>query len=333
MKKTIRKIIKKIQKTFSNKKKISHIYFLIRAGRNYSQVQKQTFNIIQNKMPKGSYTTIKEVDFIKKKKKTIKNGLSFDMFIRASGDVLMSHGVADKNYLTMRDENGECYINRRKHVLVPGPWLKNKLLNHPKITLNENQIHCVGWPRLDELIDLQNKYKSNQKPTEKVKVLWAPTHDRRKRGKEGLSTSSYPEFDQWTELLEDKFDYTKSLHPRNKVLDKKPTVDALIEADYVISDFGTIVYEAWALGKPVIFPNWLIGQRIKKNLKGSAEAYIFENKIGLHANSIQEVVDFIELKKEIGDDVKQFMESYLPEDLNGQSANTINELFLKGCVE
>ncbi|AEG31696.1 hypothetical protein [Thiomicrospira cyclica] len=316
--------------------------FVTEAGLDYRQVEKQIFDIIQADLPQGSYLTVRYEIILKKiifkllklkKNNLYRNSLyrkkctyTFDLFVRGGADILMSHGVADKNYLTMRDENGECYINRRKHVLVPGPWLKNKLLNHPKVTLNENQIHCVGWPRLDELIDLQNKYKSNQKPTEKVKVLWAPTHDRRKRGKEGLSTSSYPEFGQWTALLEGRYDFTKSLHPGNKVVNKKPTVDALIEADYVISDFGTIVYEAWALGKPVIFPNWLIGKRIQENLKGSAEAYIFENKIGLHAESIDDVIEFIEQGEGINRDVKDFIEQYLPEAFIGNSAKSLADV-------
>ena len=83
-----------------------------------------------------------------------------------------------------------------------------------------------------------------------------------------------------------------SLHPRNRT-DKQPTHHSLLDCDYVISDFGTIVYEAWALGKPVIFPHWLIGDRIKRHLGKSAEAFIFHERLGLHADSPQQMIDFV----------------------------------------
>ena len=302
-------------------------YFLVRPGKNYRQVQKQLFSVIQKAMPKGSYTTIPEDEY-----KSEPNTISFDMFIRATGDVLMSHGVADKNYFFIRDEKGEYLVNRRKHLLVPGPWLKKKILNRKGITLKPNQIHCVGWPRLDYLLELQAEYNrenNHAEPKRKIKVLWAPTHDKRKRGPENQSTSSYPALEQWESLLQEKFDFTKALHPRNKVVDKKPTTESLIEADYVISDFGTIVYEAWALGKPVIFPTWLIGERIQRYLKGSAEAYIFKHKIGLHAESIDDVIRFIEEKQGLGEDVKEFMQMYLPDEYKGRSSKRIAQLLLE----
>ena len=54
-------------------------------------------------------------------------------------------------------------------------------------------------------------------------------------------------------MFEEHFDFEVSLHPRNRK-DKRPTTYGILDCDYVISDFGTMVYEAWALGKPVIFP-------------------------------------------------------------------------------
>ena len=71
--------------------------------------------------------------------------------------------------------------------------------------------------------------------------MWAPTHDFRKRGEEKRSTSSYPDFDAFTAQMEERYDYHVSLHPRNRKK-KRPTADLLVEADVVISDFGTIVY-------------------------------------------------------------------------------------------
>jgi hypothetical protein len=51
-----------------------------------------------------------------------------------------------------------------------------------------------------------------------------------------------------------------------------------------------MVYEAWALGKPVIFPRWCIDvDTILTRNPRSAEAYIYRNRIGLHADSMEEM--------------------------------------------
>jgi hypothetical protein len=51
-----------------------------------------------------------------------------------------------------------------------------------------------------------------------------------------------------------------------------------------------MVYEAWALGKPVIFPRWAIDVEtlITRNPL-SAESYIYRNRIGLHPESFEEM--------------------------------------------
>lgn len=250
--------------------------------------------------------------------------LNISYFIRHEADVLMSHGVADKNYLSMRN-SGERMVNKFQHILVPGPWLKNKILNLQGCELNADQIHVVGWPRLDSLYRERTFYLERQKQSSPVRVLWAPTHDRRKRGIEKESTSSFPEFALYEKDMKSKYDYSVSVHPRNRDL-KAPTSSSLVESDYVISDFGTMVYEAWALGIPVIFPRWILKDKITTYIKGSAEAFIFENNIGLHANSIEEVHMFIEQGYGIGDEVKQFMEDYLPEKYLGCSGEAIANL-------
>ena len=98
------------------------------------------------------------------------------------------------------------------------------------------------------------------------------------------------------------------------------------KADYVISDFGTIVYEAWALGKPVIFPSWIIGDRIQRYLPRTAEAKIFNRGIGLHANSIDEVIDFIDSGAGIDNKVETFLEDYLPARYRGVSSQRVAQV-------
>ncbi|MCK6263243.1 hypothetical protein KP803_08130 [Vibrio sp. ZSDE26] len=249
--------------------------------------------------------------------------INITYFIRQEADVLMSHGVADKNYLSMRDSEGRM-INKFQHVLVPGPWLKNRLMALPGLTLKEDQIHVVGWPRLDPLCKVRKKYLEQKGESSQPNVLWAPTHDHRKRGKSKESTSSYPRFGEHSEEMNSLYNYTIALHPRNRT-SKEPTTVSLAESDFVISDFGTMVYEAWALGIPVIFPRWILKDRVIKYVKGSAEAYIFENNIGLHAESIEDVHRIISENKPLGDDVKLFMEQYLPSEYLGNSGMIIAE--------
>lgn len=250
--------------------------------------------------------------------------INFTYFIREEADVLMSHGVADKNYLSMKDIDGRM-INKFEHIFVPGPWLKRKILNQGGVKLSPEQIHVVGWPRLDALLIQRNLYLETLKAAKKqINVLWAPTHDYRKRGEENESTSTYPKFSEYTDDMSEKYSYTVALHPRNRK-SKAATESSLAEADFVISDFGTMVYEAWALGIPVIFPRWILKDRVIKYVKGSAEAYIFENNIGLHADSIDEVHRIISEGKPVGNDVKEFMEDYLPSKHLGQSGQLIAE--------
>jgi len=257
--------------------------------------------------------------------------LNFTLFVRQPANVLMSHGVADKNYFTdIRDESGDLFINRLDALMVPGEWMKRKLLAHPDVQLQEHQIICVGWPRLDQLRSLVPSALLQCADTQtRKKVLWAPTHDFAKKGAEQISTSSYPMFSQYLSELEKYCDVKTSLHPRNRS-SKVPTYQEVIDADVVISDFGTVVYEAWSLGKPVIFPTWLIGNRIKEFLPGSAEAHIYIHEIGYHAKGVGEMIEWLQSDLQVGEDVDRFMDDYLlnyREGLAGQRVAQVLSAF------
>lgn len=298
--------------------------FVDSAGRNYQDVQAQILGEIIRHLPEGSYTRVTRDGYADRP-----GVLSFDLFIRGPAQVLMSHGVADKRYLFMRDQEGRRMVNRRRHVFVPGPWLERRLLTHSGVELRDDQVHCVGWPRLDRLLQLQAQRSASEvgSAERRKKLLWAPTHDRSRRGEDLVSTSSFPEFEQHLAVLRDKFDVEVSLHPRNRK-DKKPTLDKLLEADIVISDFGTMVYEAWALGKPVIFPHWLIGERIIEHLRGSAEAEIFSKRIGLHAESIDDLIAMAESASAPDAGTLAFLDDYLDPRYKGVSGARIADLLL-----
>ncbi|MDA8621251.1 CDP-glycerol glycerophosphotransferase family protein [Psychrosphaera sp.] len=310
----------------------NHVNLKKEASTNYKFVQKTIWSTIRTHLPKDQVSATKT--------KLKKDAVNLSFFIRNPANVLMSHGVADKNYMFIKDDNGGRLLNEFDHVLVPGPWLKKRILKNKAITLTENQIHVVGWPRLDHLCELQrkslrgrlSKFVKSTLKLEKTNVLWAPTHNyvtpkKLKFRKEDKSASSFPDMCEFTKDLESQFNYNIALHPRNQTKkQRKPTTEMLVKADVVISDFGTMVYEAWSLGKPVIFPRWIIKDRVINLNPGSAEALIFEKRIGLHADSYEELVEMAKKNKRVGHDVKEFMEEYLPSKYLGKSGKVIAEL-------
>jgi hypothetical protein len=291
------------------------------SSRNYLQVQAQILGLIKAELPADA--------FLESVGERRDDALNFTLFIHQPSDVLMSHGLADKNYFFRKDESGERIASRLSHVFVPGGWLRDRILGSRKLGLSADQVHVVGWPRLDQLLELQASEVPLESAPRKKRVLWAPTHDFARRGNEQVSLSSYPEFEANLEQLETRFDVAVSLHPRNR-RDKVPTVEKLLWSDCVISDFGTMVYEAWALGKPVIFPDWIIRDRILEYLpSGTAESVIFSSGIGLHASSFDELCDFVEAGADVDAHTQAFMDSYLAPEYRGTSARRAADLLLQ----
>lgn len=265
------------------------INFVWQHHRNYAYIQEQIFGLIEECLPKG--TVIHTVG------DAVEGALSLSLFIRQSReeiaatpvDIVMAHGIADKRYFFIVGSDGLPLVNRFKYVFIPGDWHVNRLIEgrfrrNPKyqLTLQDNQIRKVGWLRLDPMI----KATKDLAPAtnRRLKVLWAPTHNTISSSKSDseLSPSSFPAFKKHLPWMYIKHKTDVSLHPRNRGT-KSPTTKKLIDSDVVISDFGTMVFESWALGKPVIFPRWCIDvETLMERNPLSAEAYIYRNRIGLH---------------------------------------------------
>jgi hypothetical protein len=276
-----------------------------------------------------------------------KKHLSISFFIRQDADIFMSHGCADKNYRSM----SKCeHLKKFKYIFVPGEWLKNKLVN---LGVPIDKIYCVGWPKIDLLFSDRNTYLNDQKQilpkikikkkikkdrwvpkNKKIKVLWAPSHNKYLKTSD---CSSFPLFNKFFRRLSNNpnIDACVSLHPRNN--DKcEITTFKLSNCDCVIADYGSTIYEAWALGIPVIFPSWLVASNIIEQLPGSAEAYIYNNKIGIHARGYEDLISKIithapplPSSKSLNEKVKTFMSQYLPSKYNGKSGLTIADLMVK----
>ena len=291
------------------------IHHVLDAAVSYQGVQEQLLDLIDARLPEPHPTRGDYLD----------GAVNFCLFIRPQADVVMSHGVADKNYLWSSDGQGKRLANQRQHLLVPGQWLRRRLIESPAITLDPERIHVVGWPRLDLLISQVPARPRRLFGEPKPRVLWAPTHNRRKRGETGRSTSSFPAFENYLRALSRFAWVDVSVHPRNRT-DHTPTGASMPRADIVVADFGTTVYEAWALGKPVIFPRWLLADRIAEHMPGSAESVIFAERIGYHPDSFDEMVDIIRSGPVITPDVAVFMDDYLEPAYFGRSSARVAEV-------
>lgn len=268
-------------------------------GKTYAGVQEQVFGLLEAQLPQGTvvHTVDDAVEGTVSLSLFIRQGRG-DMSSRVPADIVMAHGIADKRYFFIQDSaTGAPLANEYDYVFVPGNWHVNRLVEsryrrNPgwQITLLDEQIVKVGWLRLDPLIAQSHRTAQGDGAAHhRLRVLWAPTHNMIRGGSEESVPSSFPAFKAHEDDLSPFFLYQVSLHPRNRV-SKRPTSSQLVWADVLISDFGTMVYEAWALGKPVIFPRWCIDvDTILTRNPRSAEAYIYRNRIGLHADSIEQM--------------------------------------------
>jgi hypothetical protein len=325
------------------------INFVWLPGKTYAGVQEQIFSLLEDCLPpKTVVHTVGDA---------VADAVSLSLFIRQGreelkvrtpADIVMAHGIADKRYFFIREsETDRPLVNQYKYIFVPGAWHVNRLVEgrfrrNPiyQIRLRDDQIRKVGWLRLDPLISKSASTPST--PTKKLRVLWAPTHNMvAAKGKNPetaeATPSSFPRFHKHKWTMRRKYDYQISVHPRNRK-SKVPTSDQLVWADVVVSDFGTMVFEAWALGKPVIFPRWCIDLEtlIKRNPL-SAEAYIYKNRIGLHPESPTEMHHMLKAIKRAqqtgdesdqrGNDVARFVDHYIDPQTRGNDAQrTADEL-------
>lgn len=227
-------------------------------------------------------------------------------------NVFIDHGISDKCY---RDaEKVKVY----DYVCVTGPLWKKKMMDQG---LPENKLLTIGFAKLDPIFnDCLIKEKS---VNSKIRLLWAPTH--------WNSVSSYPAFEAYLDKFPSNYIVTTSVHPFHKP-DLIPTFNEMVEADVVISDTSSIIYETWAIGKPVVFPDWLVKNDIAKTYPDSFEDIIYRNNIGYHAQSFEELIELTRIASLQGLDsnAKEFIEGILPSYLRGnsgkQTANVLQTL-------
>lgn len=224
-------------------------------------------------------------------------------------DIFMSHGIADKNYWI------GSHIKDFKFAFVPGIAWYNRM----RKTGYKGEIFINGYTKLDPLIN-DLKKESSDKPF----ILWAPTHGYTGKDK---GRSSYPQCLTLIDEISKDYKTKIALHPTSKVNSgekQTPTLIDLLNADVVIADAGSTLYEAWILGKPVVFPDWICKKDVLNHFKKDPDNFeykIYNDGIGYHAKDIKEMNKMIEiaLNKGMRDQEKEFIETIYPQKLRGKS--------------
>lgn len=219
-------------------------------------------------------------------------------------DIFISHGIGDKNYWTGNK------IKDFKYAFVPGPKWEKRMRD----TAYKGEIFIVGYTKLDPIINGELKKKDRKKPL----IVWAPTHGYNNKHKQ---RSSYP---QCVNLIKKiNYDTQLALHPTSNK-NKNVTMQQLVDADVVISDSGSTLYEAWILGKPVIFPDWICKNDILKHFENDInnfEYQIYKNEIGYHAKNMSHLNKLIEIALSDGmkDEEKEFINDIYPNNIRGKA--------------
>jgi hypothetical protein len=235
-------------------------------------------------------------------------------------DVFMSHGIGDKNYWIAPR------ISLFRHALVPGPAWRDRI----KKGGYPGKVWVVGYTKLDPIFNGHYLRQEREKPY----VVWAPTHAYRYRHR---GRSSYPWCMDLIHEIPDCYDKHMALHPSSRLgrhQKQDVTLQELLDADVVIADAGSTLYEAWALGKPVIFPDWLCKDDVLAHFKDDPENLeyrIYNEGIGYHAESMEHLVSLIEVA--LRDGMKQqeidFMESIFPSNLRGNAGKLAAEALME----
>lgn len=232
-------------------------------------------------------------------------------------DIFYSHGIADKNYWI------GSRINEFNFAFVPGPKWTQRMRN----TGYKGEIFEVGYTKLDPIFE-ELKNKKEEKKPDKINVLWLPTHGYSNKNK---GRSSFPEFLNYIKLLDYRYNFLDSRHPTTKKGENRKQVPTLKEYcksnTVVIADAGSTLYEAWALGIPVVFPDWICKKDVMQHFnkdRNNLEHMIYSKQIGYHAKNIQEMNKLIEIAASDGmkDEEKQFIENIFPSKLRGKSGET-----------
>lgn len=235
--------------------------------------------------------------------------------------IFVSHGIADKNWRNSNKVGGSSGFN---HIFVSGPaWTYRLKVSN----VNKRRIIEVGYTKLDPIFNGEIEDAWPKESEGKIRVLWAPTHGGGGEGKAQISNakagarrSTHHHRELILDALDsDEFYVVEACHPRHRP-DGKSTLQEYVGADVVIADGGSTIYEAWALGLPVVFPTWLTGSAMTYNRR-TFEAEIYRDKVGRHCEEPEHLGLWVEKAAEQGitGPEEDYVEDILPREYRGIS--------------
>lgn len=183
--------------------------------------------------------------------------------------VLISHGIADKGIRWSKHKQFD-------HVIFPGP-LHAATARDRGATPEQTPI--LGYPKLDPLYAGTVPALSRDG---RIRVLYAPTQggggeerhwdDTTAPNIAAARRTSWWHRDKILKLLEpDVFDVVECPHPRYTP-GHRATFEQYVNADVVIADGGSTIWEAMCLGIPVVLPAWVTS-------RGHAGGHTLEAKL------------------------------------------------------
>lgn len=251
--------------------------------------------------------------------------LSISFFREAQADVLLPHALSDKGYHFGRDGSTR-YYSRFRHLFLPGNWHRRRVLEMQQVCKSVDSIQTVGSVRVDLLRELRSSHVRERRGGHQLTVLIAPGNGRWKNAAGQPLGLNKPGLQALKELLAPHCDLRISLHPSNR-RNKTPVTGDLLDADLVISDYSSVLYEAWAIGKPVVFPRWLFGEALIAHAPQSAEGHILQRRIGLHPDTPEDLLALLQAPPVMpGSDVDNFMEDYLDNYRGGSAVQRVLSL-------
>ena len=226
-------------------------------------------------------------------------------------NVFIPHGLGDKAWRNSKE-------NQFDYVTASSELWKDILL---KRGIKKEKIIICGYPKIDLFYDIEKK--ENSKKT----ILWCPTHNTNMNNLTGVSSN--PAFRKVIDWIPDKYNFVEHVHPYNHK-EHSSTCEDLINADIVITDFSSMIFEAIILGKPVIFPDWIVKGTILSYYRNTLEGKMYIENMGLHATTFDELIPHIESSIEHGLDEKtiNFAEEILPTKFRGTSGKYIADFLM-----
>lgn len=215
--------------------------------------------------------------------------------------VFMSHGMGDKQW---RDGP---QVKSFDYIFVSGPRWVEKMIGQ---NIPAEKVLMTGYAKLDPLFQGKIKKTGYDKKT----VLYAPTHVG------SVSCTSYPAFKEYYNQFPSDLQLLFCPHPYHRKKNT-PVLQELADADVVISDGSSVIYEALALGLPVVFPDWIVKDGVLKKWPISFTAQIYQDGIGYHAKTFKQMINQIykAIDRGIRNKDKGFIDGIFPPDLRGNS--------------